>query len=138
MDKNSLIGFGLIGAILIAWTYYSSPSEAELQQLQMQQDSVLAAEVKTNKEEDKNAVEAQTAKFEAIASDSLATAKKDSLIGTALDEKYGRFASAATGTNEYIRLENEKMILTLSTMGGRPVSVQLKENKNYEDNYKTK
>ena len=37
MDKNSLIGFGLIGAILIAWTYYSSPSEAELQQLQMQQ-----------------------------------------------------------------------------------------------------
>jgi len=131
MDKNSLIGFGLIGAILIAWTYYSSPSEAELQQLQMQQDSVLAAEVKTNKEEDKNAVEAQTAKFEAIASDSLATAKKDSLIGTALDEKYGRFASAATGTNEYIRLENEKMILTLSTMGGRPVSVQLKEHKNY-------
>ena len=131
MDKNSLIGFGLIGAILIAWTYFSTPSEAELQSMQMQQDSVAAVETITNKQEDKKAVEAQTAKFESFANDSAATAKNDSLVGTAITERYGRFAAAATGTNEYITLENEKMILTLSTMGGRPVSVKLKEHKNY-------
>ena len=131
MDKNSLIGFGLIGAILIAWTYYSSPSEIEVQQMQMQQDSIAAVKANTNKKEDKSAIEAQNAKFETLANDSAATAINDSLAGSAINEKYGQFASAATGTNEYITLENEKMVLTLSTMGGRPVSVRLKEHTNY-------
>ncbi len=131
MDKNSLIGFGLIGAILIAWSYFSAPTEVEMQQMQQQQDSIAAVEAQENKAEDNAAVEAQTAKFEAIANDSNAVAKQDSLASSALTERYGKFASAATGTNEYITLENENVIVTLSSLGGRPVSVQLKNFKNY-------
>lgn len=132
MDKNSLIGFGLIGAILIAWSYYSAPNEAELQKMQLQQDSIAAVEAQQNKAEDKAAVDNQTAKFEAIAAgDSTTAFTQDSVANNALVERYGQFANSAKGTNEYITLENEKIIVKLSTYGGRPVSVQLKDFKNY-------
>ncbi len=131
MDKNSLIGFGLIGAILIAWSYYSAPSEIEMQQMQAQQDSLAQVEAQQNKIEDTKAVEAQQAKFEAIAKDSTAQLIDDSLANNATIERYGQFAESASGTNDYITLENEKLILTLSTYGGRPVSVKLKDFNNY-------
>ncbi len=40
---------------------------------------------------------------------------------------YGAFASKATGTNEFVTLENDKIELTIATKGGRVYSARLKE-----------
>ena len=46
--------------------------------------------------------------------------------------QYGAFASAAEGENDFITLENDKLILKISLKGGRVYSAQLKEYKTYD------
>ena len=43
MDKNTIIGFVLIAAILIGWSWYNSPSEEELKAQQEQVEKEKAA-----------------------------------------------------------------------------------------------
>ncbi len=40
MDKNTLTGFILIAAVLIGFSYFSRPSEAEMEAQRRQQDSI--------------------------------------------------------------------------------------------------
>ena len=44
MDKNSIIGFVLIGAILVGFTFYSSNQQKKQQAWQAYQDSIAQAE----------------------------------------------------------------------------------------------
>lgn len=46
--------------------------------------------------------------------------------------QYGAFATAATGENEFITLENNKIELKISTKGGRVYSARLKDYKTYD------
>lgn len=134
MDKNSLIGFGLIGAILIAWTYFSAPSEAELQAMQAKQDSTEAAQQAKNNavaQEQTDFVEAQNKQLSALGNDSIKNVA-DSLANVEKNQRFGRFANAAAGVNEYITLENELIALKIATLGGRPVSAKLKKFANYD------
>ena len=43
MDKNTLTGFILIGLVLIGFSYFSQPSEAEIQE-RLRQDSIQTVE----------------------------------------------------------------------------------------------
>ena len=40
MDKNTLIGFTLIGLVLIGFSIFNRPSEEEMAQIQRYQDSI--------------------------------------------------------------------------------------------------
>jgi YidC/Oxa1 family membrane protein insertase len=42
MDRNSIIGFVLIAAILIGYTWYTMPSPEEAARMQREQDSLAA------------------------------------------------------------------------------------------------
>ena len=46
MDKNTLTGFILIAAVLIGFSYFSRPSEAEMEAQRRQQDSIAMAQQK--------------------------------------------------------------------------------------------
>ena len=48
MDKNTLIGLGLIGAILVTFTYLNKPSDAEMkaQELKAKKEQVVAEKLK--------------------------------------------------------------------------------------------
>ena len=99
MDKNTIMGFVLIAAVLIGFSIYNQPSEEQLAQQREQfvKDS-LAAVKKAN---DAKLAQAKQAKAEEAA-------KADT---TAI------FHTALNGTANNIVLKNSKLELTLSTKG---------------------
>ena len=101
MDKNNIIGFVLIAALLIGFSWWSQPSE-EQQRAQFVQDSI--ATVK--KEQAEKAAKLAAAKKQAEAKEKI---QSDS---TAL------FYSALNGKAEQVVLKNKKVELTLNTKGG--------------------
>jgi YidC/Oxa1 family membrane protein insertase len=114
MERNQIIGFGLIFVLLVVWTFVNSPSKEQQAQMQHRQDSL-------------NHV--------AILKDSLAgvqiNATKDTvkLDSATLVNKYGSFASAVTGPSEKVKLENENFIVEFDSKGGKISSVELKKYK---------
>ena len=100
MDKNTIIGFVLIAAVLIGFSIYNQPSEEQIAQQREQfvKDS-LAAVKKMN---DAKAAQLKQAKAEEeIKNDSNAL-----------------FHSSMTGENSDIKLTNSKIELTISSKGG--------------------
>ena len=101
MDKNNIIGFVLIAALLIGFSWWSQPSE-EQQRAQFVQDSIAAVK----KEQAEKSAKLAAAKKQAEAKEKI---QSDS---TAL------FYSALNGKAEQVVLKNKKVELTLNTKGG--------------------
>lgn len=117
MDRNTFTGLLIIAAILLAFTYFMRPSEAELKKEQLLQDSLRRAAAG-------NVVQ------QPVTNDSLANADAaPQTIDSALLS--GPFGSALAGEEQLVTLENEALKLTLSTKGGRIASVELKNEKRW-------
>ena len=101
MNRDTLTGLILMGVLLVAYTWYTKPSQEEMEVFQRQQDSIAAmkhdAEVKAQMAEAERKAEAEAA------------AQGDS---TAL------FFQALNGEEKDIVLKNDKLELTFSTKGG--------------------
>jgi len=63
MDKNTLMGLGLIGAILVTFTYLNKPSEAELKADRAKKEKARIEQQKEIQEDQKQAVTAKTLKI---------------------------------------------------------------------------
>ncbi len=131
MDKNSLIGLFLIGAIIIGFGIYNQPSQEEIDAAKRRNDSI--ALVKANEAEQveksnqtKANTNEQTEVAEIIAVDSTTLALKDSIQKVQLSSTYGEFSSAAAVEERDIVVENDVMIITFSTKGGSVKNVELK------------
>lgn len=61
-----------------------------------------------------------------------ASGDPDSLKALQLQEQWGAFASAATGSEQLVTLENDKIRLTLSSLGGKVKRVELKDYKTWD------
>jgi len=99
MDKNTVTGFILIALVLIGFSWYSQPSKEELEAMALQ-DSIAA--VQKQMQED-----AEKAKAAAAVPASPATTDSTSL-----------FFSSRSGEEQEIVLSNNKVKVTLSTLGG--------------------
>lgn len=148
MDRNTIIGIALMIGILITFNILTKPSEEELEkqrkELQMQDSLARLNQVDTTLSIDTN-VQQVADKFaqvpdsiltglDSVAKDSVATAylvKKDSEMKA---QQLDLFYPAGQGENQFFNLENDKVILTISSKSGRVVSAKLKEYQNY-DNY---
>jgi YidC/Oxa1 family membrane protein insertase len=108
MDKNTLMGLGLIGAILVAFTYFNKPSEAELKAQRDKEKKAQIEQQKEIKEDQKKAVDAKTVKLGSSAKKAVIAFKE-----------------------EILPLESDKMKVEVSTKGGVVSSVYLKEYKTY-------
>ena len=114
MERNQIIGFGLIFGLLVVWTFVNSPSKEEMAEMKQRQDSL-------------NRVE--------ILKDSLAGVQLEAQRDTAnfdsitLANKFGSFASAASGENQTAKLENEFFIVHFDSKGGKISGVELKKYK---------
>ncbi|MFO7862949.1 MAG: membrane protein insertase YidC [Salinivirgaceae bacterium] len=130
MDKNSIIGILLIGAILIGWSYFTSPTQEEIAEMQRQRDSLARVEqMRQLTQEQKN----ETPKTDSIeVKPNQTEVVTDSDINAGLMARYGSFAVSAEGEKEYISLENEKVKIQISTKGGRPYSVYMKGYTTYD------
>lgn len=118
MDKNTIIGFVLIAALLIGFSWYTKPSEEEIAQ-QRKQDSITA--IAKQKAEQQLETEKQTAQANA------ALANQDTTK---------TFYKALNGKVQNVVLKNSKLELTLNTKGGvveKAVIKGFKDNEGRKD-----
>ncbi len=120
MDKNTIIGFVLILAIVIGFSQLNKPSKQELA-TKRYNDSI--ALVEQNKVENKAIADAS----KAPTADSLATNDTSKVADT-----FGGFSASAQGQEKLLTLENELVKLTLSSKGGRIYSAQLKKFRTHD------
>jgi YidC/Oxa1 family membrane protein insertase len=134
MDKNTVIGLVLIAGLLIAYSLFTRPSREEQAEMQRIRDSIEQAQEQTLLEQQQQAQEPQAIAPPAQAAEDEPPAAE---VETQPDPEsyadlYGSFAEGATGTQEFITLENEEVRLVVSTLGGRPYSVELKEHQTHD------
>ncbi len=117
LDKNTVIGFVLLGILFFAFFWYSNKEQQGLMEIQKhQQDSI-----------------ARVNALRAIPKDTIA-AKKDSLYRDSASKVSvaGNFATAAIGTEQLSVVENEVMKVTFTNKGGRVKFVQLKNYRSFD------
>lgn len=112
MDKNNIIGLVLIFAIFAGSFYFLKPSEQEIKNEQRLQDSL--SSVRDGK----------------VLNDTLISHKINETLDSATLSK--PFGAAKIGTEQLITLENDQLIVQLSSKGGKVKSVQLKGEKNFD------
>jgi len=111
MDKNTLVGFVLIGVVIVGFGIYNRPSQEERAQAQHYQDSI--QQVIRDKE-----IQAQ--KQAALAEEA------------ALNDTTSLFFEATKGEEKRTTLENEFIKLQFTNKGGRVCSAMLKEYNDQE------
>ncbi len=109
MDKNTVTGLVLIGLLLIGFTYFSRPSEAQLAAQKKYYDSIAV-------------VQQQEEELKAKATAALANEKEE--VRT---DSTSLFFQAMQGTEEFTKIQNNLVEITLSNKGGRVYSAMLKE-----------
>ncbi|MHB1921650.1 MAG: membrane protein insertase YidC [Chitinophagaceae bacterium] len=121
MDKNSTIGFLLIGALLIGYIYYNQKSEQQYERIKATQDSI--ARVQKAGE--------SAASYPIPGGNSVTGGFSRNSDSLALVGRIGSFAAAAVGTFADTTLENNLIKITFTNKGGEPIRVQLKKFKTY-------
>lgn len=118
MDKNSVIGFVLIAAILIGFSVYESGRARKQSEYLAQQDSIARASMPF---ESSSADEVDPL-FGGSASDGASRAVyKDSLLNL-----------AAASEGEIVAIENSRLRVEFNTRGAQPYSVRVKDYYNYD------
>ncbi len=122
MDKNTIIGFVLIGIVLFGFSWLNQPTPEQIEAQQRYLDSLAQIESTRQAELEKKEV------------DPVASLNNlpDSVRESRLKNSFGSFAQAMTGNEEVVTLENEKVSVRLTTKGGRVLSATLKEYDNYK------
>ena len=122
MDRNTVIGFILIGLLLFLFTWMNRPNQEQLE-----------AQRRYNEYMDSVAHVEQARQQEIISQTDDVTISEanvqmpDSAKTAYLTQQFGDFAQAAEGTEELITLENDKVELKISSKGGRLYYARLKE-----------
>ncbi|MCY1722249.1 membrane protein insertase YidC [Prolixibacteraceae bacterium Z1-6] len=120
MDKKSIIGIGLIFAILVVFSLINQPSKDEIAAAQHRKDSIAQVEAQRAIEQQRIFDEQAALKNTAIAPDTVRQ-------NQARIDEFGVFGVAAVGEEEFSTLENNQVKITFSNKGGRIYSVQLKD-----------
>src|SRR5690554_2418915 len=143
MDRNTLIGLGLIGVILALFTFFNQPSEEVLKERMAQQEQL----AKENKESAEKTESKATKKPEKSDKKSEAVAQLDENGDPVLDSlgntvyvndsvevtKKEGIVNARDVDEETFVIENDKLKVVLTNKGGGVKSVYLKEHQTYED-----
>jgi YidC/Oxa1 family membrane protein insertase len=129
MDKNTVTGIILMAAICVGFWFMNRPSPEQIEAQRRYQDSIAAVAQLQMAEQYAAEIQEKQQQDALVAENA-----SDSLSQSRLYATYGDFAGAVEGYEEFFTLENELMILKLTTKGGRVYSVQLKNFSDYKDN----
>jgi YidC/Oxa1 family membrane protein insertase len=124
MDKNSLIGLGLIAVILITWLTLSGPSKEQIARNKEIKDSVELAMKKAE-------AEAQAKQMAEKEVATPTTPVSDSAKQVISQQVYKDFSVSAVGKAEIVTIENENIKAYISTKGGVVTKVELKNYQRY-------
>ena len=125
MDKNTIIGFLLIGVVLIVFTWLNKPTPEQIEAQRRMQDSIAQIEYAKQLEQQKELSK------DVKANDELA-GLPDSVRLARLQNMFGVFADAMVGEDGSTVLENELIEVRLANKGGRIGYVRLKKYDNYK------
>ena len=127
MDKNTWIGFALIAAIIVGFSFLNRPSKEELAERKRIQDSI--ALVQAQEMEARIISEQITAQIQAEQTST--TSSED--LAQQLASVYGPFSPATQGQEGLITIENNKVRIGVSHRGGHIAKAELKEYRAYGD-----
>jgi len=135
MNRNSILGFILIGAIMVAYTLWMRPSEEELEKQEAERRRIDSIESLHNyqdsirKNQAEFAINEQERQEEEVID---VTAKETSENFQELQSKYAVFANSAVGAEDIYTLENDLVKIEISNKGGYIKTVDLKEYQTYD------
>ena len=116
-DKNSIIGFVLLGLLFFLYFWFTNKQQNELVQIKKRQEDSLAI------------VNASRAIIKDTVAAKIDSVKRDSAYRVTAA---GNFTSAATGKESFVSVENDVMKINFTNKGGRVYSVQLKKYKSFD------
>lgn len=126
MDKNTIIGFVLIAAVLFGYSWFTKPYTRTIARTSTQKR--LLAQVEQKKLE-----EIQQSQMVAGNADSTITVlNEDSLRQVQMKEAFGIFSDFTTGENEKINLKNDLVSLSFSSKGGALTEATLNKYKTHD------
>lgn len=120
MDKNTIIGLLLIGAILIGFNWLNRPTPEQMAEMKRTQDSIALVESAQQKEfKQESATLNQAPDIQG----------KDS---SQVAGQFGVFAALTQGKEELTTLDNGVLNLTFTNKGGRIYSAELKDYRSHD------
>ena len=122
MDKNTVIGLVLIAAIFFGFTFYQNKQAAKQAAFRAQQDSIALAQ---------QAVADSIAAAEAPAVPAVPVVEEIT-AETAPIYKDSSLNVLHGGSGTIVTLENDKMVLELTSKGAQPYSVKIKDYYNHD------
>ncbi|MBR1462652.1 MAG: membrane protein insertase YidC [Prevotella sp.] len=120
MDKNTIIGFVLIAAVLIGFSWWQQPSKEELEAMRKQDSIAMVAK--------------QKAEQKAKLAEQNALQKQQEAIAAAANDTTAAFHSALSGNAQDVVLKNASVELTFSSKGAVVSKAVVKNFKDREDN----
>ena len=123
LDINSIIGFVLIGLILVWVIYNNQPTPEELKEREKQEQ----LEEKPQDTTPSDIVIEKQEKIDSIPKDSVALANYKSNFGA-----FGSAAQPSAGGKDFIVLENELLHLKISAKGGQIAEARMKNFVTYD------
>ncbi len=126
MDRNTVVGIILIAVILIGYSLLTKPDREELAERQRIADSIRDVQSRQIAEQEKIPAE--------YTQEDTPDSHEPSVTVEGQEEKdLGVFSSLVKGQEEYYILENDLLKMTISSKGGRPYTVELKNYKRYDN-----
>ena len=127
MKKNNVIGWVLIGAIMVGFMFFQSKQMEKQRAIMLQRDSVARVQLKEQMRRDS---------LEQIRIDSLKAAglyEEPAVVQTAGPQvQDSLLAGAQQGQAELITLRNDKLEVVITSKGAQPYSARVKDYKNYD------
>ena len=128
MNKNSVIGIILIIGILVGWSIWMTPSKEEIARQREYQDSIYRANRERYIQDSIRFVEAQRAAEQ----QEVAQLTNNEMSDAVMRDKYGVFATIATGEEHIYTIENDVLKLTLTSKGAFVKTMELKDYKTWD------
>ena len=139
MDRNTIIGLGLILVILLTFNWMQQPSAEQIKADQERQEFVRDSISQVNIDAKLLETEARDSTESQVLS-TLTQAQKDSLKELSLSEEQSKivkefdvFSASATGEESTYIVENDLLRLTISSKGARVLKAELKKYQNYKN-----
>jgi YidC/Oxa1 family membrane protein insertase len=127
VDKNSLIGLGIIATILGVWLWFSGPSKEQIARNKFVRDSIETVRKQEALKEVERLAKQATQK---TMSDSLTSADlilNDSVKKSIAADHYKDFIPATEGKEEFFTIENDLLKATILNKGAQIAKVELKK-----------
>lgn len=136
MDRRTIIGFALMGLVLVVFTWLGRPTKEQIAEQQRINDSLalveearVAEEAKALELREQQGTRSQISE-EALAQ--IAPELRDSIRQAEQKQLFGEMSRATEGEERLLTLENDSVRYTFSTKGGMLVGSELKEYQDYQ------